>query len=56
MIKKNDGEKNYEGKIAHIPICRECGAILTDENWYASFKKKHSCICKKCDYKRVKKW
>jgi len=38
------------------PICRKCGVILTDENWYVSDKKKHSYICKKCNYKRTKKW
>jgi len=56
MIKKSDNKKDNDNKIAQIPICRECGAILTDENWYPSFKKRNSCICKKCEYEYVKKW
>jgi len=39
-----------------IPTCRKCGVILTDENWYASFKKINSCICKKCGNKYDKEW
>ena len=30
--------------------CRECDIELDDSNWYSSRKKKHSYICKKCDY------
>ena len=56
MIEKSDDKKDSEDKIACIPVCRECGIELTDENWYASHKKIPNYICKKCDYKRVKKW
>jgi len=41
---------------AQIPVCRECGVILTDENWYPSFEKKHDYICKKCTYEKDKIW
>jgi len=39
-----------------IPTCIKCGAVLTDENWYPSSKKKNSYICKKCNYELTKKW
>ena len=42
--------------MVQIPVCRECGVILTDENWYLSFKKRHSYICKKCYKKYSKEW
>ena len=56
MKKKSDNKKNDENNIADIPVCRECGAILTDKNWYASYKKTPNYICKKCEIKRAKKW
>jgi hypothetical protein len=37
--KKSDDKKDSEDKIANIPVCRKCGVTLTDENWYASYKK-----------------
>jgi len=43
-------------RIVQTPVCRKCGVMLTDENWYASFKKINSRICKKCDNKRSKTW
>jgi len=43
-------------KSKQVPICRKCGVVLTDENWYDSSKKGHSYICKKCDNKYGKKW
>jgi len=45
-----------DSKTISFPICRRCGVILTDENWYFSNKKGHSYICKKCNDERVKKW
>jgi len=56
MVKKSVDKKDNENNIAYIPICRECGVMLTDENWYVSDKKRYSYICKKCNYKRNKKW
>ena len=56
MIKKSDNKKDNENKIDLVPICRECGVKLTDENWYPFNKKGHSYICKKCNYERVKEW
>jgi len=41
---------------AQIPVCRECGVILTDENWYASRKETNRRICKKCNGKQSKIW
>jgi hypothetical protein len=29
--KKSDYKKDSEDKIVHIPVCRECGVILTDK-------------------------
>jgi len=55
MIENKD-IKNYKGELSYNSICRECGILLTDENWYASYKKIPNYICKKCDYKYVKKW
>jgi len=52
MISK---EKN-EIESKQVPTCRKCGVKLTDENWYASDKKKHSHICKKCKIKYDKEW
>ena len=56
MKKKSNSKKNSKNKIAHIPVCRKCGVILTDENWYISSKKIRNYICKECDYKSNKKW
>lgn len=53
---KNKDKKSNKNMILHIPTCRECGIELTDKNWYASFRKRHSHICKKCKYKYAKKW
>ena len=49
-------KKDNENKIVHIPVCRKCGVILTDENWYASYKKKYDYVCKKCNCEYTKKW
>jgi len=38
------------------PRCSKCGVKLTDKNWYPSFRKRNSCICKKCDYEKTKRW
>ena len=54
--KKSDNKKDDKDKIDNIPVCRECGVILTDENWHASYKKRHSYICKKCKYEYDEKW
>ena len=54
--RKSDNIKDSENKIARILTCRECGIKLTDENWYAYYKKKHSYICKECNYEYHKKW
>jgi len=56
MKKKSDNINNYDNKIASVPICRKCGVLLTDENWYPSFKKINNCICKKCHKKLNKEW
>ena len=56
MKKESDNKKSSEDKIAYIPVCRECGAILTDENWYTSLKKEYSYICKDCKNKYNKEW
>ena len=55
MVENKDIE-NYEGELIYNPVCRECGIILTDENWYPSLKKINSCICKKCSYEKDKIW
>jgi hypothetical protein len=52
MIKKSDSEKDSE----QIPVCKECGIELTDENWYVSYKEINKRICKKCDYEYIKVW
>jgi len=54
--KKSDNKKDSEDKIDNIPVCRECGVILTDKTWYPSFKKKHCYICKECNNKNSKEW
>lgn len=36
--------------------CRVCGTLLTDSNWFSSFKKKHSYICKPCLNLQRTKW
>ena len=56
MIEKNDSKKNSENKIASIPSCRECGVILTDENWSPSNKKGPHYICRKCANEKAKIW
>jgi len=48
--------ENHKIKMESDHVCRECGVKLTDENWYASNKKTHNYICKKCNYERDKKW
>ena len=36
--------------------CRECGKVLTDENWDASEQKRNSRICKGCKLKQSRRW
>ena len=48
--------ENYKIEIEPNYICIKCGVILTDENWYASDKKRNIYICKKCVYKKTKIW
>ena len=36
--------------------CRVCGAVLSDDNWYASGQKKNDYICKNCSSERRKLW
>ena len=38
------------------PICRACGIELDDENWYKSYKKGRSYICKQCVYEHTVSW
>jgi len=52
----NEKEKSDSKKDSTIPVCIKCGIILTDDNWYASHRKKHFYICKKCVIKYAKKW
>ena len=56
MIKKSDNKKNSEDKLENTPICRECGIMLTDENWYSTKREEYSYICKKCCCELSKKW
>lgn len=35
-------------------VCRKCGVLLDDENWYPSNKKGGNYICKSCMYKHTK--
>ena len=37
-------------------VCRVCNIDLTSENWYSSFKKRNSRICKFCHNKYTNKW
>ena len=56
MMKKSDNKRDSENNIVNIPICIKCGVILTEENWYFSYKKKCFYICKECHRKSNKKW
>ena len=49
-------EEKNKIKSKQVPTCRKCGIKLTDENWYASFKKIPNYICKKCKNKYNKEW
>lgn len=37
-------------------VCRKCGVILTDRNWYSSSKKKRDYICRDCSLIKGKKY
>ena len=41
---------------AMTKYCRKCGKVLTDENWYASFRKKGNYICKECQKELDRSW
>ena len=43
-----------ETKTNHV--CRDCGVLLNDNNWYLSRQKKRDYICKKCINERIKQW
>lgn len=36
--------------------CPKCSVELTDENWYASLRKRRERICKPCAIQRTRKW
>ena len=36
-------------RIADAPVCRKCGVELTDENWYPSYRKRNTRICRRCN-------
>ena len=36
--------------------CRECGNVLSDENWSLSLQKNHGHICKKCRREQNRLW
>ena len=36
--------------------CNKCGKVLTDENWYPSYRKCGSYICKDCQKERLRSW
>lgn len=38
------------------PVCRVCGVVLNKDNWYPSFQKKNSRVCKKCERERLCLW
>lgn len=39
-----------------MKVCKQCNVELTDENWYKSFQKSYSYVCKACHVKRTKHW
>lgn len=36
--------------------CIDCGVVLADKNWYPSFRKRYTYICKSCQNKRLRKY
>ena len=38
------------------PVCRDCGAELTGENWFPSYREGNNRICKRCVNIKCKQW
>jgi len=53
---ENNNSGDHKDKSMLLPTCIKCGVPLNDENWYASKKRDHSRICKKCNNKQSKEW
>ena len=39
-----------------MEICKDCLSELTDENWYPSFRKINTRLCKRCNIRRTSIW
>jgi len=45
---------SYNNWKSEIKTCNRCGVVLTDENWWASQRKRQWCVCKNCLHNQSK--
>ena len=47
-------EHDEFGEVVHR--CRDCGVVLTEENWNPSARRRGNYICKKCQNEQMRLW